>query len=231
MKSHDSIHRKQAFTLIELLVVIAIIAILAAMLLPALGKAREKARQASCLSNSKQLGLGTLMYIDDNDECMPVGIYLNGGSPGYVYGNRRYAIELVKPYYSTYDILRCPSDNVFNYKTSLGYNVNRLEGESGGTVQVVGIMGRKSSIWRSPTEKVMFAGMDSHFSSGLAPNAYTGDTKGYGDDVCRAGLRRHTMAVNVGYLDGHGEAQRCGASNIPWHPFVTDLWKWRANAD
>ena len=60
------------FTLIELLVVIAIIAILAAMLLPALAKARDKARQASCQSNLKQICLGTIMYMGDADGTFPL---------------------------------------------------------------------------------------------------------------------------------------------------------------
>ena len=62
---------KKQFTLIELLVVIAIIAILAAMLLPALAKARDKAQTASCQANLKQLGTATAMYTSDNDMYMP----------------------------------------------------------------------------------------------------------------------------------------------------------------
>lgn len=69
-----SIGRKySAFTLIELLVVIAIIAILAAILFPVFAQAREKARQTTCLSNMKQIGLGMMQYTQDSDEVLPFG--------------------------------------------------------------------------------------------------------------------------------------------------------------
>ena len=87
MKSRaNALLRKAAFTLIELLVVIAIIAILAALLLPALAKAKTKAKQASCINNLKQMGLGLTMYVDDF-KYYP-GDLITGGNYYYVWPPR-----------------------------------------------------------------------------------------------------------------------------------------------
>ena len=72
---------RKSFTLIELLVVIAIIAILAAMLLPALSKAREKARAISCVSNQKQIMLATSLYRDDNQDWFKAWNVNEGAAP------------------------------------------------------------------------------------------------------------------------------------------------------
>jgi len=94
--------KRRGFTLIELLVVIAIIAIRAAILFPVFAKAREKARQTSCLSNVKQLGLGFLQYVQDYDG---LGMPRDHG----VAPNRLGWGDFMMPYIKNTQIFRCPS--------------------------------------------------------------------------------------------------------------------------
>jgi prepilin-type N-terminal cleavage/methylation domain-containing protein len=98
--------KKRGFTLIELLVVIAIISLLAAILFPVFATARDKARQAACASNEKQIGLAAMQYVQDYDEGYPWSLmggtyYLTGpGNPN----------SLLSPYIKSANVTHCPSE-------------------------------------------------------------------------------------------------------------------------
>jgi prepilin-type N-terminal cleavage/methylation domain-containing protein len=125
--------KRTGFTLIELLVVIAIIAILAAILFPVFGQAREKARQTTCLSNNKQIGLSVAMYMQDYDNVFPSQptdsmwtVAAGGKIPTYY--------DILLPYQKNGQIWICPSDypNLVNdphgkptlKPPALGYHMN-----------------------------------------------------------------------------------------------------------
>ncbi len=99
--------KQRAFTLIELLVVIAIIAILAAMLLPALSRSKQQAWATACLSNLKQIGIASTMYADDNNQALPRSAHQTASWVG-----------TLQPYTSGTNLWRCPRDpvkRVFSY--------------------------------------------------------------------------------------------------------------------
>lgn len=183
---------RRGFTLIELLVVIAIIAILAAILFPVFARAREKARQNSCLNNQKQIALAWHMYVQDYDEAIP-SYYFNVYHPvpneiGLGSGNYIRALDVLHPYIKNLQVRYCPSDDYRGrYRMNYGYNYVYLgwwDSTNGA---------RKLAEITSPA---------STFCFGETNNGYDCIIKPPHD---RTSISRHNGGANYSFCDGHAK--------------------------
>ena len=188
--------RQRGFTLIELLVVIAIIAILAAILFPVFAKAREKARQTSCLSNTKQIALSQLMYAQDYDELMP------GYAIRYCPANYNW-VTMVMPYCKNTQIFLCPSKDACG-QTHYACIYSHVSGCRSGV---------KLTRVKYPSETLML-------TEGRRCPPPSCDGHGYPLTYCRVcspngvscgrswngiGAVAHSEGANCNYIDGHAK--------------------------
>ena len=214
-----------SFTLIELLVVIAIIAILAAMLLPALQMAREKGRTASCVSNVKQLAQARVMYSDANDDWALPYTYNMGDASfelpnGEIYSwpaCRKQWTHLLWPYVNSLKTYNCPSNSraecEFTGAWGSGHSVSMnlyagstYESPTAGRGYV-----RKNSGFKRPTKCMVFSDINS-FPATLGGTRVAADYIIQGHNVVRE-LARHNNFATTAYADAHVESR--ATNSIP----------------
>ncbi|MHB8997609.1 MAG: DUF1559 family PulG-like putative transporter [Armatimonadota bacterium] len=192
---------RRGFTLIELLVVIAIIAILAAILFPVFAKAREKARQSTCLSNTKQIGLAVMQYAQDYDERLPS----MHTAPSVVVV---YWYQAIDPYMKNSQILKCPSQSNNNVPAiSYGCSFPNLMIDSGGGT---GPRGTSLGTIDAPADALMFGETERDDGSQVyfyySPKVFASpySAANYTNN-CIPTPGRHNEGNNVLFCDGHSK--------------------------
>jgi prepilin-type N-terminal cleavage/methylation domain-containing protein len=202
------------FTLIELLVVIAIIAILAAMILPALAHAKQKGQQAACVNNSRQQTLAVFMYADDNSDILPPVAFNDAND------NEIDWPTLLDPYLKNPKIHLCPSDLV---STNSSYGLNEL-GFVDLTDPGVTTPNRMAAFY-TPTATVMLGdvGTEDDFKT-LRPDSMKMIAPGsdINDDEDARPIARHNLRCDLGFMDGHTEPMRLDLFYLNQNP--TNKW-------
>ncbi len=149
---------KRGFSLIELLVVIAIVAILVALLMPSLSRAKEGAKRTSCASNLRQVNLAIALYVDDNADWLPVlpdpNPYPNGVGAYYKQLVKGY-LGLTGPVSPTEKVFICPSDPVFRSEIAHAFSSYTFNGYETGPGVIPRITGHRLSAISSPSKAVL----------------------------------------------------------------------------